>query len=157
MTDHSDFWTQYLATLPADHPHHAATYSAWGFGDSPEMAEELGQLVLDGVKQATASLVMEYEADGEPIPPVGDISIILNGADEPICIIETTEITIKPLNEVDAQFALDEGEGERTVEWWLAAHARYYRRFCAGRGWTYADDMLAVFERFKVIYRPPVR
>lgn len=152
MTDPATYWQQYLATLPADHPHQTAKYEAWGFGDSAEMAEELGQLVLAGTKTATASIVKEYEADGESIPPVGDISIILDGQDKPLCIIETTEITIKPLNSVDAQFAWDEGEGDRTVAWWLAAHERFFRRLCDKRGWTYSDDMPAVFERFKVIY-----
>ncbi len=152
MTDAATYWQQYLATLPEDHPHHNATYEAWGFGDSAEMAEELGQLVLAGTKTATASIVKEYEADGDPIPPVGDISIILDGQDKPLCIIETTEITIKPLNTVDAQFAWDEGEGDRTVEWWLAAHERFFRRLCDSRGWAFRKDMLTVFERFKVIY-----
>ena len=152
MTDAAAFWQQYLSTLPATHPHHNATYEAWGFGDSTEMADELGQLVLAGTKTATASAVKEYEADGERIPPVGDISIILDGQNRPLCIIETTEITIKPLNKVDAQFAWDEGEGDRTVAWWLAAHERFFRRLYEKHGWTYSADMPTVFERFKVIY-----
>jgi uncharacterized protein YhfF len=150
-----DFWTQYLATLPADHPHHDTRYSdAWGFGDSPKMADELGTLVVKGIKRATASLVREYEEDDESIPPVGDISIILNGESTPICIIETTEITVKPLNQVDAQFAYDEGEGDRSLQYWQDAHERFFRRLCTQRGWTYRDDLLTVFERFTVIYQP---
>ena len=150
---YDSFWKQYLATLPADHPHHDATFGAWGFGDSPEMMDELGQLVVDGTKLATASLVKEYEMEGESIPPVGDISIILNGANEPICIIETTEITVKPLNQVDEQFAFDEGEGDCTLKWWKEAHERFFRRLCTKMGWNFSDDLLVVFERFKVIYR----
>jgi len=146
-------WQAYLATLPANHPHHQATYEAWGFGDSPEMADELGQLVLAGTKTATASWFREYEADGEPIPPVGDLSLILDGRDAPLCLIETTEITIKPMNQVDAQFAYDEGEGDRTVAWWMAAHERFFRRQCEQRGWVFSPGQLVVFERFKVIYR----
>lgn len=147
------FWSSYLATLPADHPHHNVSFGAWGFGDSPEMADELGLLVLNGIKSATVSLVKEYETEGTPVPPVGDVNIILNGAGAPLCIIETTEITIKPLNQVDAQFAWDEGEDDRTLASWTAGHERYFKRLCAAKGWTYTDDMLTVFERFKVIYR----
>jgi uncharacterized protein YhfF len=146
------YWQQYLATLPGDHPHHDVSYGAWGFGDSPAMADELGQLVLDGIKRATASLVREYEAKAESIPPVGDVNIILNGEGEPICIIETTEITVKPLNQVDAQFAWDEGEDDRTLESWLAGHERFFKRQCAQNGWTFTEDILTVFERFEVIY-----
>ena len=151
-SDYSPYWNQYLSTLPPDHPHHHAKYGAWGFGDSPEMADELGQLVLDGVKRATAALVKEFEVKGEDIPPVGDVNIILNGAGEPICIIETTEITVKPLNQVDEQFAYDEGEGDRSLAYWKAAHDGYFRRQCDMLGWTFFEDMPATFERFKVIY-----
>jgi len=40
----------------------------FAFGDSPEMADELAHLVLDGPKRATAGLVLEFERDGEPLP-----------------------------------------------------------------------------------------
>ena len=34
-----------------------------------------------------------------------------------------TQVTIKPLSQVDEAFAWDEGEGDdRTRDWWLAAH-----------------------------------
>ena len=41
-------------------------YTAWGFGDSPAMATELGLLVRDGPKRATAGLrvgVRRWRAD----------------------------------------------------------------------------------------------
>lgn len=154
MTAITDFWKQYLATLPGDHPHQRATYEAWGFGDSPAMADELGQLVMDGIKTATASLLKGYETDGEPIPSAGSVSIILNGAEEPICIIETTEIRVKPFNQVDEQFAYDEGEDDRTLKSWKEGHERYFRRQCEKRGWAFSDDIPVVLERFKVIFRP---
>jgi uncharacterized protein YhfF len=153
--EHDAFWKQYLATLPEDHPHHRAVFGAWGFGDSPAMADELGQLVVDGIKGATASLAKEYEGEGKSVPPVGDVNIILNGSGQPICIIETTEITVKPFNAVDEQFAFDEGEDDRTLKTWKEGHERYFQRQCAQNGWKYSLDMLVVFERFKVIYRPP--
>lgn len=150
---HRQFWQAYLATLPEDHPHHKATFGAWGFGDSPEMAEELAQLVRDGIKQATASLAKAYEIEGEQIPPVGDISMILNGKDEPVCIIETTEITLKPFNQVDAQFAYDEGEDDRTLNSWTEGHRRFFTRECESLGIVFDEEMLVVCERFKLIYK----
>jgi len=39
-----------------------------------------------------------------------------------------TEITIKPLSEVDEAFAGDKGEEDRTRGWWMAAHRRYFGR-----------------------------
>lgn len=146
------FWQTYLATLPAGTQPPATTYTAWPFGDSPEMADELGQLVKTGVKTATCSLCWEYEADSEPVPQVGEVSIILDGRGEPLCIIETIEIEIKPYNEVDAQFAYDEGEGDRSLAYWRAAHWRFFSRSCDRIGRQPAETMPLVCERFRCIY-----
>lgn len=147
------FWQQYLDTLPAGHHHHEATYTAWGFGDSPTMADALGNLVLNGPKRATASALMVYELEeDEVMPTAGDISIILNGNQEPLCIIETTEVRIKPFADVDEQFAYDEGEGDRTLSDWKAGHERFFRRELAQYGLDFSEDMLVVLERFAMIY-----
>ena len=148
------FWQQYLATLPDDHPHRTATYEAWAFGDvnDAELADELGALVLHGEKRATASLIWEYEADDEPMPQVGEISIVLDGRNEPLCIIETTELRTLPYNEVDAQFAHDEGEGDRSLEYWRQAHWRFFGRVCERMGREVTETMPVLCERFKLIY-----
>jgi uncharacterized protein YhfF len=52
----SAFWQSYLDSLPEDDPARARPMPpAWGFGDGPEMADELGELVVRGIKQATCS------------------------------------------------------------------------------------------------------
>jgi uncharacterized protein YhfF len=33
-------------------------------------------------------------------------------------VLETTDLRVIPFGEVDAQFAFDEGEGDRTLAWW---------------------------------------
>ena len=37
-----------------------------------------------------------------------------------MCVIQTTEIRHLPFDEVDAQFAFDEGEGDQSLEYWRA-------------------------------------
>lgn len=147
------FWQDYLSTLDDKHSHHQAIYSAWGFGDSPQLANELGALVLEGKKTATASSIWAYEDTDEPEPYPGEISIILNGNDEPICIIQTTELTVKPFNEVDEQFAYDEGEGDRSLAYWRNAHTQFFTRECQHIGRTFVETMPVLCERFKVIYK----
>lgn len=49
---------------------------------------------------------------------------------------------------VDAAFARDYGEGDRTLEWWHAEGAPYYADL-AGR--TEGDTVL-ICERFRVVY-----
>lgn len=151
------FWQSYLASLPnlpdsAPDPAPSPP-EAWGFGDSPAMADKLGALVANGTKTATCGMLWEYEADGEPLPEVGDLSIILDGAGQPLCLIETTEVAIRPFNEVDAQFAYDEGEGERTLAHWRRAHWAFFTRSGARIGREISETMPLVCERFRVVHK----
>ena len=56
-------------------------YSAWGFGDAPD---QLADLVLKGIKTATASAHDLYFMEGkeEPLPQPGDYSIILDSKED---------------------------------------------------------------------------
>lgn len=146
------FWQDYRATLQKDHPHHQAKYQAWGFGDSAAMRDELGQLVKQGIKTATASAPWEYEFDDDPEPQVGDISIILDGKEEALCIIETIEVRTLIFKEVDAQFAYDEGEDERTLASWRKAHETFFTRSLKKHGLEFSETMPVFCERFKLIY-----
>ena len=57
------------------------------------------------------------------------------GAGEPGCIIRTTERRrFRPFDQVAAQFAWDEGEGDRTLATWRDGHRRCFTRQCAGWG-----------------------
>ncbi|HSG43151.1 MAG TPA: ASCH domain-containing protein, partial [Anaerolineales bacterium] len=56
---------------------------------------ELSQLVLEGKKTATCGSLWEWEAEGNPIPKVGDVWVELDGNENPVCITETVEVTIR--------------------------------------------------------------
>jgi uncharacterized protein YhfF len=124
---------------------------AWAFGATPEHADALLDLVLAGVKDGTASSLWDYEASGEPLPEVGEYSVILDGADEPRAVLVTTDVRIVPFNQVDAEHARAEGEGDRTLAYWRASHERYWREHSENpRGW--APDMPVVCERFRMLW-----
>jgi len=147
------YWQKFLSTLPADSPYHTKTYSEGGYGDSPELANELVQLVVEGKKTATCGSLWEWEAEGNPIPQVGDIWIELDGNDNPVCITETVEVTIRNYNEVDADFARNEGEGDLSLEYWRRAHRNFFSRTLPKIGREFSEETPLVCERFKVIYK----
>ena len=60
--------------------------------------------------------------------------MMLDGERHPPFIWRTTEVTIKPLSQADEAFAWDEGEGDRTRDWWLDAHRRYFARQASREG-----------------------
>jgi len=115
-------------------------------------ADELGALVATGIKTATASLSWEFEADAKALPQVGDYSIILDGRGEALCIIQTTEVRVLLYQQVPAEFAYDEGEGDRSLAYWREAHWAYFGRRCAVIGHTPSMEMPVVCERFRLVY-----
>lgn len=147
-----DYWRSYLDSLQSDLPSRNFEYEAWAFGNTPEMADSLGDLVKRGVKIATASLVWAYEAEGEEYPEAGDISIILDGRGAPMCIIETSDVEVAAFNEVGEEHAYDEGEGDRSLDYWREVHWAFFAEECKSIGREPTGDMPVVCEWFRLIY-----
>jgi len=147
------YWQKFLSTLPSDSPYRSKTYSEGGYGDSPELMNELIQLVLEGKKTATCGSLWEWETEGNPIPQFGDIWIELDGNGNPVCITETIEVTIRKYNEVDAEFARAEGEGDLSLEYWRKVHKNFFSRTLPKIGKEFSEEMSLVCERFRLIYK----
>jgi uncharacterized protein YhfF len=148
-----NYWEGFLASLPPDSPYRTKTYVAEGWGDGPAMADELGALIAQGTKTATCSALWEWEAEGNPIPQPGLITIVMDGRGEPLCIVETVEVSIRKYNKVDADFAHDEGEGDLSLNYWREAHRKFFSRVLPKFGKEFSEEMPLVCERFRVIYR----
>ena len=142
MADVEAYWQRFVAATGIDGPH-----TAWGFGETAEMATALGLLVRDGPKRATASLRSWYDG-GEPMPCAGDLSVILDGGGEPLCVIRTTAVEVRPFGAVDAEFAWAEGEDDRSLASWRAEHIRFF----AAAGSPVGGGSDVVLERFEVLW-----
>jgi uncharacterized protein YhfF len=109
--------------------------------------------VLSGEKRATAGLLWSYEAEAEPFPEVGKLTVITDWSGAPKCIIETTAVEIKPFKDVDSRFAFEEGEGDKTLESWRKEHWKFFSAECNELDMEPNEDMPVVLECFKVVYR----
>ena len=127
---------------------------AFAFGNSERMAKELNELVLSGVKHATASLAWRYEHDPVPQPKAGDLSIVTSWSKQPLCIIETTSVEVVPFGEVSEDFARTEGEDDGTLESWRRNHTKFFAEECVRIGRNPSESMPVVCERFRVIFQP---
>jgi uncharacterized protein YhfF len=146
------FWQAYAQASGADP---SQCYDVFSFGDSETMADELGALVVQGRKRATTSLLLWYSMDNDPIPRVGQRSVVTDGKSRPIAIIETRQVDVVPFDEVDADFARAEGEGDGSLAFWVRVHREFFMRECAMAGIVFEEDMLVVCERFALLW--PVR
>ena len=152
-TDIEQFWRDYLDSLLLsrfDRPQ-KPDY-VFSFGDSRELADQLATLAKQGIKTATCSALSNYEEDQLALPQKGNLSIVLDGSDVPVCVIETIEVFVMPFNEVPERFAYDEGEGDRSLAYWRKAHQSFFKRRAKSR--TFDEGMPVVCERFKLRYVP---
>lgn len=150
------FWQRYCDTLEPALQRAAPSHDPWSFGDSQDMADQLGALVRDGIKTATSVLMYEIESGADWAGQVGDIELVTDWAGDPLCIIELTEVRRIPFHAVDESFAHDYGEGERTLAWWRQALWSYYSRRCQLLGRVPDENMLLECTRFRLLY-PPAR
>lgn len=126
------------------------------------LRDRLVGAILAGAKTATTSLLREYGTGGggdEPMPEPGARSLLVDSTDAPVAVIETTEVRVVPLAEVDVAHARDEGEGHATVAGWRAAHEAFWngeemRAALGDEGFTVDDSTPVVLERFRVVADP---
>jgi uncharacterized protein YhfF len=146
-------WDQYAAAFPGLVAAQDPRPEVGSFGDSVELADELLDLVLHGPKRATAGLVADY-VDDELLPRIGGHWVVCDGTGAPRVILRSTELRVGVIETVDDAFAWDEGEGDRSRAYWLAAHRSFFTRTCAARGAEFTEDLEVVFERFRVVWPP---
>jgi uncharacterized protein YhfF len=148
------FWNDFIATLPPEHPARKLPVpQAERFGDNPKLADELGHLIHQGIKTATCASLWEHESEGSAIPQTGQYEIVLDGQDQPLAIYLLIEVTIRPFDEVDASFAFEEGEADRSLESWREGHWRFFSRILRPLGLEADPKMPLVCQRFQVVHK----
>ncbi|EMM2117802.1 ASCH domain-containing protein, partial [Klebsiella pneumoniae] len=55
-------------------------------GDSPQLANELADLIKKGIKTASCGSFASYQQE-ESAPRIGSYNIILDGQNVPVCVI----------------------------------------------------------------------
>lgn len=113
----------------------------WAFGATEQQADELANRVLKGVKTATCA-----NLDGEGIPVAGDVFVVVNGKNDPVCAIELTSVEMSVYEQVSEAHALAEGEGDGTLAYWRKEHQRFFEEYD-----LFSPDMMLVLMRFNVI------
>ena len=101
-----------------------------GYGDSAELSEELLALIISGRKRAGTGLLWAYQHDGEHIAQAGDIEIVVDHLHAPAMVTRIVSSEIVPYNEVTAEYAAIEGEGDGSLEYWRRAHCNFFSREC---------------------------
>ncbi|MGX7030333.1 ASCH domain-containing protein [Vagococcus zengguangii] len=139
------FWNKFIE---ATGNQQAVLGESWRFGNSEETADELGELVLQGIKTATSSALDAYQKANEPIPTVKEntYDILLDGRGKPIAILKITNVSVITFNQITPEFAYKEGEGDRSLAYWREVHQDFW-------GADYEEEMGVVCEEFQVVWK----
>jgi uncharacterized protein YhfF len=145
------------AMTPADPVEQYSDLPVTQFAFPGALRDRLVGAVLRGRKVATTSLAIEYQHDHQPLPQVGQRSVVVDSDDRPVAVIEVTGVRVVPLGNVDLSHAVDEGEGHATVDEWLVDHRAFWHgsevRAELGASFTVDDSTLVVLERFTLVER----
>ena len=124
-------------------------FDAWAFGVS---ADDLANLVVRGVKTATASAYELYKLENEPLPQAGSFDVILDSQDRAVCIIEITKVSVLPFNQVSSEHAFKEGEGDKSLAYWQQVHQEFFTKCLAEAGLEFSSETGVVLEEFRKVY-----
>ena len=121
---------------------------AWAFGSNKEDADKLAELVDKGIKTATTS---EYVSGDEDMPKVSDWNIILDGQGDPVCVVQDKVVEIIPYNQISAEHAYHEGEGDRSYQYWRKVHDQFFEEEFKANGQKFYPQAPMVCEIFEKV------
>lgn len=122
------------------------------FCDNKKDADQCAELVVKGIKQATATSLWWFKKNNTPFPRVGDKYIITDWDGNPRAIIENIEVKQAPFNKITPEFAEIEGEGDKSLVYWKKVHEAYYKREMKTYFEDFDENMIIVCEYFKKIF-----
>ena len=144
------FWQEFLKLNPDNKIKQIP--ESFYFCDNEKDANECADLVVNNIKQATATSLWWFEKNNQPLPNVGDQAIVTDWYGNPKAVIETIKIDPTPYNEITAEFAEVEGEGDKSLEYWKKVHKAYYQREMEPHGENFDENMIIICEYFKTKY-----
>lgn len=140
-----EMWNKYKQINPSI----GDEIDAWAFGVEPDL---LADLVLRGEKTATASAYDLYALEGESLPQEGTFDVILDSQNQAVCIVEIIKVSVKPFNQVSAQHAFKEGEGDKSLTYWRQVHEDFFTDCLGQAGLTFTPESKIVLEEFRKVY-----
>jgi uncharacterized protein YhfF len=121
------------------------------YGDTPELSHALVALIRDGPKRAGTGLLWALEHEGERLPEVGDVDVVVDYEGDPVAVTRVVSVQVTAFDQVDAAYAALEGEGDGSLAHWRAAHWDVFGRECARLGRAPTADMPVVCCSFEVL------
>ncbi len=116
----------------------------WYLGNNQQMADTLFNLVLQGKKKATS-----YLFDGTL--DTNTLSVLTNWDKTKKLLIRTTKIKVVEFNKVTKAHAKKEGEGDKTLDYWIKVHTDFFSKELKLKHKKLTPTTLIICEEFEVV------
>lgn len=143
------FWNEFLKDTSRDMS--LPCPESFSFGGDKKMSNELLNLVIKGKKTATSSALPAYKAENQPIPKVGDLSILTDYDGVPYCVLENTDVSLIEFDKMTFDICKLEGE-DTCLESWKDKHIEFFKAEATECGYVFSEKMTVVFEKFRVLW-----
>ena len=150
MTELDEYWANFLKNTNRDLEDKCSgdlCFEGKGFVQS-----QINSIVLAGQKQAFFTTLVTFTIDDEPLPISGELYILVDNQNKPLCVLEIESVNIIPFNEVTFEMVKKEGECATMGEW-KEKMQEYIEDEAHVLGFEYAPDIKLVYQTFKVIYK----
>lgn len=147
----TQYWNKYLSDTKQKIEE--ATFSGeLVFENSGITGIEQSFLIQQGKKTCCFTAFDSFAINFEPIPVVGEVYIVEDTNENPVCIIEIDDVQVLPFNQVTWQMAEQEGE-DSSLEEWKNKQFEYMSDEADICGFEFTENSKVVFEHFHVIYK----
>lgn len=120
--------------------------------DNKKDADECAELVVNKIKQATSTSIWWFEKHDEKLPHIGDLAIVTNWDGEAKAIIKTIKVDIVKYKDITKEYAIIEGEGDKSLNYWKGVHWEYYKNEMNAFEEYPTEDMEILREYFETIW-----
>ena len=145
-----DMWASFIAQNPEYKDEELGEW--FHFCDNEKDAKECAQLTKDGIKQASSTSLWWFKKNNEDLPEVGNLYIVTDWYKIAKAIVKVVKIEQTPFNEITEEYAIAEGEGDKSLANWKKVHWDYYSREMEEFDEKPTEDLMIVCEHFETLF-----
>ena len=96
-------------------------------------------------------MLWAYQHDAQRIARTGDIEIVVDHLNVPVMVTRVVRSEVIEYNQVTAEYAALEGEGDGSLAYWRKAHWNFFGRECKRIGREPTETMPVICTVFEVV------
>jgi uncharacterized protein YhfF len=118
--------------------------------DNPDHSNSQLKQVISGEKRAISHSLLGLQLRKEPLPQLGDFTVLTDWEGKAGCVIRTVAVRLKPFFSIRSSYC--KLDGNLTLDQWKDANWEYFTRELAPFERVPRDSMIVVCEVFEKVF-----